>query len=1653
MNEPSHRVKTHRFELQVADQQQAKEMQEWMTHWNVSRLGPVLDEVCSRLSMGKVTKSIEQLDINLGVVSLEVFEQRFAQALEQELSNHFSIEQNGIRQDPEAEALALLQYFLLTGTLSWRSQIEHREDLRRLLDKLHRNPSQAFTEFIKNVSQDTVKLHRMVAAFSDKQLFQTLGLLASFPLQPIEQVLSELQKLANDFKIQSPVWRHVFWESFGTRVQESSDAQSLTGQLLIAIDRCFVDQAHQVSSVIQRNKDLYPTLSSWQKGLEAAQEIAPWELPRLIQSLQQLSLKYPQLSSLISELRDSLTTTTFMRFAMELRVELMKDLKALVQLFPGGYAAEAGSALDEKSTARKEAITDGSTGQARYNELDMLIHFLEKGTLPQGVLLTEQALPELFNQLNRRPTPAFKQQMGAISQKATPMRRMVDVFSDTQLIRFFTHLSGLRRPHLSKLMNEFEALGQALSWNQQELRFVFWLSTGHFVHDSSHAPQLAREVMQRAIWRFGNKEEQVMHAIWRDPDRYPLLRAWHKELSGEEVTILWKLPRLLDSLQSQDTKNSVLAELATELASLLSTPSFLATIWKKQEQLIAGLKKILELFTPSVSASEQRVRVKKAEEQLRSMLKEIHAETDYPAQTNDLEKLSYYLRNGLFPLGTHQTRLTASTLFTQLNCRPSPAFRQLLGDITKEKLSLQRMVNAFSDTLLIKTFAPLLKVSRYQITKPLAEFKALGQALKWDEQMLRMILWQSIGEQVYETFDRTTFIWRVMQMISWSFTEDQQTILRTLENHEGHYPILHAWQSDLQQSEIASISEPSKSLRRLQSLAKDHAELSARINELRDIQRTISFLPKSDEFYSSFTAMLKELLVIYAVDSSNEDKHIRVQEVQGQLRLLIKSISDESFRPIEKTDLELFRFFLQHGVLPTDVPPARANLTKILTRLSDQPSGEFEQLIGGEILTKKLPLQRMVIAFSDTQLLKTFRSLLTINKSQLSKPLAEFKALGQALDWDKQAIRIVFWKSIQGQMGRRFHLKTWLKDVMHDVIWSFGLHEQQFVQALQRDADKFSGLRNWYGALQTEEIKSLWELPRLLETMKKLSSEHAVLSEISEKLAGWQRIPTIMFVSKDPRSDLTERLKEGVEAFTAHTLDKEGQDTTLEAEDELLPSEASITREPINPAHPKALQLLSFYLTNDVLPEDKPLTRRTLTQLLINLNDDPTQAFKQLMSKVIKQRSSLSRMVHTFSDTQLIKTFTPLLTLGRPQCSKLLAEFTQLGQALTWDKQSLRIVFWQSIGYHAFGSVTGESLLKQVSEEVLWAFGSDQKQLWSELLENKGHYPMLRTWYENRQEDSVETPSWLYEILKEKEVSLERSLANSKLLKALKDLFDSQQLHLVVPQKRLNCLHGAHQIVDVLSLLETDVGVPLDRLSSHQSEAHHPEYSAQQHPIGMPSHEDHIADDSLPETINAEEVARQIQKVHSLLHQLKQVQPTTRSKLDLNAFDQADFVGVFNAGLVIFWPFMERLFENLELMSDKSFLDQQSEHKAVQVLNTLETGEPESGFEPMMVLSKVLCGVEISEPLIPFWLEEEEQEIVDGMLEVVIEKGPLWKNLSLDNMRTAYIQREGLLKSREGYWLLQVKRETHDITLERLSWSFQVIKLPWMAAPLQVEWI
>ncbi|MFN4079871.1 MAG: contractile injection system tape measure protein [Saprospiraceae bacterium] len=211
--------------------------------------------------------------------------------------------------------------------------------------------------------------------------------------------------------------------------------------------------------------------------------------------------------------------------------------------------------------------------------------------------------------------------------------------------------------------------------------------------------------------------------------------------------------------------------------------------------------------------------------------------------------------------------------------------------------------------------------------------------------------------------------------------------------------------------------------------------------------------------------------------------------------------------------------------------------------------------------------------------------------------------------------------------------------------------------------------------------------------------------------------------------------------------------------------------------------------------------------------------------------------------------------------------------------------------------------------------------------------------------------------------------------------------------------------------------------------------------VGMASDDPHVA----PASPTTEAVDAQAPFSTSSVEQFEASQPQETS-LGL---------AVENAGIVLLGPYLQAFFDELGLSQGDSFVEQMAQYRAAYLLYFLATGE-EQPEEPVLLLQKILCGLPQDAPIpayIPLSAAEKAESL--NLLEAVTRNWTALKNTSPNGLRQGFLQRPGSLYDQTGadqIRLLRIERRGQDLLLDRLPWSYSMIKLPWMKSLLQVEW-
>lgn len=164
-------------------------------------------------------------------------------------------------------------------------------------------------------------------------------------------------------------------------------------------------------------------------------------------------------------------------------------------------------------------------------------------------------------------------------------------------------------------------------------------------------------------------------------------------------------------------------------------------------------------------------------------------------------------------------------------------------------------------------------------------------------------------------------------------------------------------------------------------------------------------------------------------------------------------------------------------------------------------------------------------------------------------------------------------------------------------------------------------------------------------------------------------------------------------------------------------------------------------------------------------------------------------------------------------------------------------------------------------------------------------------------------------------------------------------------------------------------------------------------------------------------------------------------------------IPISNSGLVLLWPHIPTLFDQIRLLNNGKFIDEEHQFKAIHLIEYLAHNQVSSTEEQYLTLNKLLCGIDISHPVPPhIAISPEEMVACHDFMESIISEWTAIGNSSVESIQESFIRRSGILAPIEYGWQLRIERQTLDILVDQLPWGIGVVKLPWMKSILFVDW-
>ena len=82
-------------------------------------------------------------------------------------------------------------------------------------------------------------------------------------------------------------------------------------------------------------------------------------------------------------------------------------------------------------------------------------------------------------------------------------------------------------------------------------------------------------------------------------------------------------------------------------------------------------------------------------------------------------------------------------------------------------------------------------------------------------------------------------------------------------------------------------------------------------------------------------------------------------------------------------------------------------------------------------------------------------------------------------------------------------------------------------------------------------------------------------------------------------------------------------------------------------------------------------------------------------------------------------------------------------------------------------------------------------------------------------------------------------------------------------------------------------------------------------------------------TTKLQSLAKHLQVLQTSVKELQKSPKSLILEKQQSSFEDTDFITVQNAGLILFWPFLQRFFENLDLLENKTFRDEVARNRAI----------------------------------------------------------------------------------------------------------------------------
>lgn len=172
--------------------------------------------------------------------------------------------------------------------------------------------------------------------------------------------------------------------------------------------------------------------------------------------------------------------------------------------------------------------------------------------------------------------------------------------------------------------------------------------------------------------------------------------------------------------------------------------------------------------------------------------------------------------------------------------------------------------------------------------------------------------------------------------------------------------------------------------------------------------------------------------------------------------------------------------------------------------------------------------------------------------------------------------------------------------------------------------------------------------------------------------------------------------------------------------------------------------------------------------------------------------------------------------------------------------------------------------------------------------------------------------------------------------------------------------------------------------------------------------------------------------------------PATPNRFEIN-----------NAGLCLLFIYTRQLFSRLNYLKDYQFISEESQIRAIFLLQYLAYGKEQKYTDNELLLNKLIVGWPSDRPVPQASpLTKEEIDMTEELMNALRQNWSKMKNTSPEAIRMAFIQRKGYLEFDDPnrQWTLTVEEKPYDMLLQTLPWSYTPSRFPWAKYTIITKW-